>query len=428
MEKIKYKNSSLKKSFFFTVTITVVIVLFSSAMTIFSCYQIQQFILPDVNEIWLSYSTTYSDGTVIEGKQKLEWDQPTQLYQLIQDGSITSEETGKTEYTLQKIESSYSLLSPKKKFFYHGLSFAMVIFPLLYAAIGISICAWWFYKARLAPPLELLSNATEQIGRQNLDFSISYSRTDEMGGLCDSFEEMRKALYNNNQLLWNILEERRMMQASLAHDLRNPIAIICGYVEYLKKNVPQGKISQDKLLHTLDNLFTTSKRLERYTNSIRDIYSLENMEVHRIPIKLPDLFKNMSDDFAVIAKQKGLKLYTVFHVPQCTALIDPQILYRILENIFVNALRFARKEIQIEFLMEEDNQLSVRIIDDGNGFPEMILKKQNTLIYTTDTTGEHLGMGLIISQILCQKLDGQLRILNNENGGAEVRVKVTIPD
>lgn len=427
MEKINYKNTSLKKSFFSAATITVVIVLFCSAMTIYGCYRIQQIILPDINEIWLSFSTTYSDGTVIEGKQKLEWDQPTQLYQLIQDGSMASEEIGKTEYTLEKIESSYSLLSPKKKFFYQGLSFAMVMLPLLYASVGISICAWWFYKTRLAPPLELLSNATEQIGKQNLDFSIAYSRQDEMGRLCISFEEMRKALYNNNLSLWNILEERRMLQASVAHDLRNPIAIICGYVEYLIKNVPQGKISQSKLLHTLDNLYITSKRLECYTNSVRDIYSLENVEVHRIPSKLPDLFKNMSDDFAIIAEQKGLKLNTVFHVPQCTAQIDPQILYRILENIFVNALRFARKEIRIEFSMKEYNQLSVRIIDDGKGFPEKILKKQNTLILTTDTTGEHLGMGLIISQILCQKLDGQLKILNNEDGGAEVRVKVTIP-
>lgn len=408
------------------VTITIAIALFCSAITIYGCYRIQLFILPDAREIWLSFSTTYSDGTVVEGKQKVEWDQPTQLYQLNQNDSIASEETGKTEYILEEIESSYSLLSPKKKFFYQGLSFAKVMFPLLYATVGISICAWWFYKTRLAPPLKLLSNATEQIGRQNLEFSISYSRQDEMGRLCDSFEEMRKALYDNNQLIWKMLEERRMLQASVAHDLRNPIAIIGGYVEYLKKNVPQGKISQDKLLHTLDNLSATSNRLECYTNSIRDIYTFENMEVHQIPCELPDLLQNMSDDFSVMANQKGLKLNSAFHVPECTGQIDPQILYRILENILANALRFARKEIWMEFSIEDQNQLWVRIIDDGIGFSEKILKERNTLIYTTDTTGEHLGMGLIISRILCQKLGGQLKVSNNKRGGAEVKVSVTI--
>lgn len=426
MEKIKYKNLSLKKSFFCMVTITIAIALFCSVITIYGCYRIQLFILPDANEVWLNFSTTYSDGTVLKGRQKVEWDQPTQLYQLIQDNSIASEEVGKTDYTIEKIESSYSLLSPKKKLFYQSLSFAMIFLPFLYSVVGISICAWWFYKTRLAPPLKSLSKATKQISRQNLEFSISYSRQDEMGVLCDSFEEMRKALYDNNRLIWRMLEERRMLQASVAHDLRNPIAIIGGYVEYLKKNVPQGKVSQDKLLHTLDNLSTATNRLEHYTNSIRDINSLENIEVHQIPSELPDLLQNMLDDFSVMAEQKGLKLNAIFRMPQCNVQIDPQILYRIIENIFANALRFARKEIRMEFSIEDQNQLYIRIIDDGKGFPEKILKDRNTLIYTTDTTGEHLGMGLIISQTLCQKLGGELKLSNNKNGGAKATISVTV--
>lgn len=424
MEKIKLQNPSLKKSFFCAVTTTIIIVLFCSAITIYGCYRIQHFILPNADEIWLSFSTTYSDGTVMEGKQKMELDQPTQLYQLVQEDSIASEETGKTKYILEKIESSYSLLSPKKKIFYQLLFIGKVLLPLLYAVVGVSVCAWWFYKKRLAPPLKLLADATERIGKNDLDFYILYSRQDELGRLCNSFEEMRKALYDNNKLLWNMLEERRKLQASVAHDLRNPIAIIGGYIEYLQKNIPKGRISQDKLLHTLDNISTASKRLEHYTNSIRDIYSLENVEVHRILSELPNLLQSMSNDFAVMANQKGLKLITVSDVPQYNIQIDPQILYRILENVFTNALRFAREEIQIEFSMKEAHQLSIRIIDDGVGFPEKILKEQNTFIYTTDTTGEHLGMGLVISQILCQKLGGRLKLSNNENGGAEVEVTV----
>jgi nitrate/nitrite-specific signal transduction histidine kinase len=86
---------------------------------------------------------------------------------------------------------------------------------------------------KLSVPLKLLSEATKQISAQNLDFSLHYNCTDEMGKLCSSFEQMRSTLHENFREMWNILEERKLLQASIAHDLRNPIAVIEGYTEYL---------------------------------------------------------------------------------------------------------------------------------------------------------------------------------------------------
>ena len=61
-------------------------------------------------------------------------------------------------------------------------------------------------------------------------------------------------MYENNRVLWHMLEERRVLQASLAHDLRNPIAIIEGYTEYLQEKAQTGNLSSEKLGHTLANL------------------------------------------------------------------------------------------------------------------------------------------------------------------------------
>ncbi len=62
-----------------------------------------------------------------------------------------------------------------------------------------------------------------------------------------------------------MLEERKLMQASIAHDLRNPIAIIEGYTEYLQLNLPNGKLSIQRILRISDNLNKAAKRLEYYT-------------------------------------------------------------------------------------------------------------------------------------------------------------------
>lgn len=424
MEKIERK--SLKKTFSMTVAVTILLFLLLSAGTVYACYLGQQMILPDADQVWLNFTTTYPDGTQTSGKQMIELDQPTELYQIMLEGDSIPDGPGTTEYVIQKLESGFSLLSPRRQAIYRGLSIAMIVLPLLYGVVGITLGTWWFYKRYLAVPLKLLADATEQIHGQNLDFSISYGRNDEFGQLCDSFEKMRQALYNNNRQMWNMLEERRLLQASVAHDLRNPIAIIGGYIEYLQKNILKGRISREKVLHTLDNMATASKRLGQYTNSIRDISSLENMEVHPVPCQIPELMENMADDFAAMVQQKDLCFQFEIDTPNRTIQLDPQILYRILEKIVINALRFAQSKILMNVFFGSPEKLSICIIDDGAGFPEDIRKARLPLIHTTDTSGKHLGMGLIISRILCQKLNGELELSNHEDGGACVKITLIV--
>ena len=73
-----------------------------------------------------------------------------------------------------------------------------------------------FYRRKLRDPLEIMAEGTRQIAARNLDFEIKYGCLDEMGDLCRSFENMRAALYENSKDMWNMLEERRLMQASVS--------------------------------------------------------------------------------------------------------------------------------------------------------------------------------------------------------------------
>ena len=247
-----------------------------------------------------------------------------------------------------------------------------------------------------------------------------------MAKLCDSFEMMRQTLYTNNQKVWNMLEERRMLQASVAHDLRNPISIIEGYTEYLQQNIPQGTLSEEKLLHTVENLSTAAKRLERYTDSIQDIQSMEDLEITPKETNLPDTLLEMIEDFSHVARQKDLSLEVHADIAASQVMIAGQILYRILENLFTNALRFAVSKIEITFLLE-GTSLLVFIDDDGKGFPEKILKNQERYAITSTTTDRHMGMGLIISRILSKKHGGSLRLSNGSpSGGARAEVKISI--
>ena len=104
-------------------------------------------------------------------------------------------------------------------------------------------------KKKLSVSLNLLSDAMQQISDRNLDFHLQYENEDEMGMLCGSFEQMRQTLHENYREMWNLFEERRLLQASIAHDLRNPIAVIESYTEYLQMNLAKGKLSNQRILN-----------------------------------------------------------------------------------------------------------------------------------------------------------------------------------
>lgn len=125
-----------------------------------------------------------------------------------------------------------------------------------------------------------------------------------------------------------------------------------------------------KILHLPEKSLTS---LKRYTDSLQDIYRIEEQELHKTVALLPELLNDMTNSFELLAEKEQIQITVTNSVPACRVKLDGQIFYRILENIFVNALRFARTQIQMNF-SSENHMLTVRITDDGPGFPESILR------------------------------------------------------
>ena len=421
MEKMK-KVKSIKSAFIWTVAITMIIVFTSSALTIYICYRMQKNILPGSQEIWLHTQTIMADGTVSGAKQRLILDEPSKVSMLV-PAKPEEEKLGDTEFTIEKIESSFSTLRPKQQLLYRAISISMAGLPFIYSVIGIMLCAWWFYRKKLSPPIQVLADATKHIKGQDLDFTVAYNSNDELGRLCTAFEEMRQALYDNNRQLWNMIEQRRILQASVAHDLRNPIAIIEGYVEYMQQCFTNGSLNDGKLQHTLSSLAITSKRLERYTDYIRDLNTIEETEIKYSVVQLPDFLKNATESFSLIAGQHSLEIEYHSTVSRCQVKLDEQIFYRIIENIFSNAIRYADSKVSFLYTFIDD-ALTITITDDGKGFSKTMLCKKNTFLYSEDKMDGHMGLGLATSRVLSQKHGGCLELSNVTPGGACVTIKL----
>ena len=145
-------------------------------------------------------------------------------------------------------------LSKENQLYYWCITILMVSLPIAYIIIASFMVAKLYYKWKLKIPLENLKNGMYHISQQDLDFQIQYTSDDELGQLCDTFEHMKNEIYKSNSKMWNMLQERKALTASVSHDLRTPITVLNGYLDYLEKSIERETLTNETLQTTIKNM------------------------------------------------------------------------------------------------------------------------------------------------------------------------------
>ena len=91
---------------------------------------------------------------------------------------------------------------------------------LIFSVFGSGMAVALFYRHKLKPPIEELSQAADMVRQEKLDFHVAYENRDELGQLCKEFENMRSQLEENNRIVWHMIEEEKALRAAIAHDIR----------------------------------------------------------------------------------------------------------------------------------------------------------------------------------------------------------------
>ena len=389
----KIKTKSLRTSMAVTFLITICVIALLSSITIFAANQVQHEILKK------RYMTINSPD--------FQMDENTGNYMLdIDNNNIT-----------------WQPLSRWDTVIYYGSYAAMVGLPVFYIAVGIGAAAAVYYRKKLRNPITQLQNGVERIQEDNLDFHIEYDGDDELGRLCCSMEKMRRELRQKHKALWESLEQRKLLNASVAHDLRTPITVLKGYLDYLEKNIPQDKLTEDMLLGTVSSMQGAVNRLELYVESVRDIEKIENIEIEKRSENVKLLLNELRSNVRQLAGNKEIIISNDITVDKIQ--IDKGVFFRILENLLQNALRYAEKQVSINLSHKKDF-LILTVKDDGKGFSAADLEKATTVFYSNDKEKQHFGIGLSVCKILCEKHGGLLYVGNQKEKGACVTAKLKI--
>ena len=173
--KHKIKNMSLRKSLYLIIFIVLIIV---SSLTIFT--------------------------TLITSKARQDI---MSQREIVVTGYNINNQGNSIIYNVDKDNYEYQKLAPAESMKYNIYSGLMIVLPIIYIMVGGYLIVYIYYKIKLKTPISLLSDGIKNLLEDNLDFSVQYTKNDELGLLCQTLEKVRSELYDNNKRMWNLLEE-----------------------------------------------------------------------------------------------------------------------------------------------------------------------------------------------------------------------------
>ena len=306
-------------------------------------------------------------------------------------------------------------------FGYWLISSIQVALITLWVAACIFAGGYIFYKREMEKSIRQLLYLAEQITDNHLDFTMEKTKANELGMVCDAFEKMRASLYETSQENFRILEERKRLNAAFAHDMRNPVTVLKGYVDLLEHYVPERRISPEKELEIIGMLRGQIQRLENYVRKMSEVQKLEDITPCYQKTDYGVLFSLCMDtarqlDERIIVREGGA-------LEPGTVCLDRELVLEVLENLLSNASAYAKDRIVLT-ITKGAEELELCVEDDGCGFSEEALRMAGSPFYREEGSKSrlHFGLGLYICKLICEKSGGRLSLANGPDGtGGVVR-------
>jgi two-component system sensor histidine kinase HydH len=196
---------------------------------------------------------------------------------------------------------------------------------------------------------------------------------------------------------------------TLAHEIKNPLSAISLQIAILKKTLPKEAIEG---LHVIDQ---ESHRLTALTDKVSDF--LRNPVGNPEPVEIRSLIESLSQRFETPLTIVSTSLEKAY------ISIDPYRARSIFENLIKNGIESREDgegEVSVEIVRGKKRTCHIFIRDNGDGIDAKNLEKIFDPFFTTKVHGS--GIGLAISRQFVRARSGDLKIYNNEFGGATVEV------
>ncbi|HEX8992190.1 MAG TPA: ATP-binding protein [Anaerolineales bacterium] len=296
---------------------------------------------------------------------------------------------------------------------------------LLYAALGASVVALilGIVLARaLTRPIRALTAAIHGMSRGELKQSVAVSSKDELGELAAAFNQMSADLDR-------LTRARRQMTADIAHDLRNPLTVIGGYIESMRDGVLKPTPER------LEAIQSEVQHLHRLVEDLRILSQADagEMVLTREALSVRGLLERAVQSYRPLAEKDGIRMSisAPAGLPEIQA--DPDRLARVLGNLISNSLRYtpAGGEIGLKAQAQNGNAVKITLTDNGKGIAAEALPYIFDRMYRADSSrsqSEESGLGLAIARSIVEAHGGSVSAESAPGEGTTMTIVLPVSE
>lgn len=213
----------------------------------------------------------------------------------------------------------------------------------------------------------------------------------------------------------------------VAHDLRNPLAIVEAWNELLDESFRSGEpVPAESGLDMTRRIGAAANRMRDFIHALLDYTTARDRELRREPVDLVDVALDVA---AARTQSVGDEPEPVVRVVGAgCALADGALLRIVLDNLVANAVKYVAPGVRPEVLVlveQANGHAEVRVSDNGIGIPPEHREKVFAAFHRVAAHhAEGSGLGLGICQRIVARHGGTIAVESSEESGTTLLVSL----
>ena len=272
---------------------------------------------------------------------------------------------------------------------------------------------------KLLQPVDALTRAAGRIGAGDFTHPIDYPGRDEFSSVCTAFNRMQEHLLDEQKKNAAYEQARTDLVAGISHDLRTPLTSVKGYIKGLRDGVAQ---TPERQRQYLDIAYRKACDMDVL---LQRLFYFSRMETGNLPLfpeptDLGEFVSRFAAEAGAELEQTGGGIELSVSPGTHPALIDPEQMYRVLNNLKDNALRYAGAgALSISLAVEgREGWICIRFADNGRGVSKASLPHLFEQFWREDQArssknGEGTGLGLYIVKHIVEAHNGTIQAEND---------------
>ena len=303
--------------------------------------------------------------------------------------------------------------------FYHGHGALKYIVGILLCVVLVVLDLWGFhYMFHSAWEMDKITEAVDNLSSGDTSYQIDTSLFS--GKEKDLAENLNNISHGMEDVLQEQVKSERLkadLITNVSHDIKTPLTSIINYVDLIKRE----HIQDPKIQSYLSVLEQKSQRLKNLTEDLVEASkaSSGNVKLEISDLNFTELVQQTGGEFEEKFAARRLDLVT--HIPDGRLIIqaDGRRLWRILENLYNNACKYAMEGSRVYVDLKEEDGMAVFTIKNVSESPLNIDASELTERFVRGdvartTEGSGLGLSIAKNLTLLQKgtfdiiIDGDL--------------------